>query len=60
MINTLLLFLFIFSILGLMEFIFKLLVSLFSNPPKPIELSTLNLIIYGAFISYVLTYLITI
>jgi hypothetical protein len=58
MINYLLLFGFIFTILLLLRFIFNFSRSVFSNPPVPYEFEKYEQLYYGLSISYVLTYLI--
>lgn len=58
MINYLLLFCFIFTILLLLRFIFNFSRSVFSNPPAPYEFEKYEQLYYGLSISYVLTYLI--
>jgi len=58
MINYLLLFCFIFSILLLTKFVFRFIRSIYSNPPVPYEFEKYEQLYYGIAISYVLTYLI--
>jgi len=60
MINYLLLFCFIFSILLLTKFIFSFIRSVYLNPPVPYEFKKYEQLYYGIAISYVLTYLIMI
>jgi hypothetical protein len=56
-INNIFLFVFIFSILGVFRVFFKLFVSLFGNPPKKLELSNKETILFGLFISYIITFI---
>jgi len=57
-INNLFLFIFIFSLLGVLRVVIKTLVSLFRDPPTPVELTSRETIVFGLFLSYVLTYII--
>jgi len=57
-INNIFLFIFIFSLLGILSVTIKTLVSLFANPPSPVEFTLRETIVFGLFISYVLTYII--
>jgi hypothetical protein len=56
--NYLSLFFFVFSLLGTIKLIFNFLSSMLSTPPKPFEMTNLETITYGVFLSYLLTYII--
>jgi hypothetical protein len=56
--NSLLGFLFIFSILAVINVFYGFVKNLLSTPPKPFEMTLIEKIIYGSFLSYILTYLI--
>jgi len=60
MFNTLPLFtlIFIFSILGVIRLVLSFIKNLSMTPPKPFELNKLDLIVYGLFVSYIITYII--
>lgn len=49
---------FIFSILAIIKLLVEFIVAISSNPPKKFELSKTDKIIYGIFISYILTFII--
>ena len=51
-------FVFIFSIMALLKLIFDFVRAIFSDPPKPFELDKWEIITYGLFVSYIITYLI--
>jgi hypothetical protein len=51
-------FLFVFSLIALLRLGFNFTRALFSNPPKPFEMSISETTIYGIFLSYIITYLI--
>jgi len=51
-------FLFVFSVLALIRFMFNFLRALLSTPPKPIDIKLTETIFYGVFLSYIITYLI--
>jgi len=57
-INTILLFVFIFSVLTVVRTVGRIISSLFSNPPKPIVWGKWELIFLGLAISYCLTFII--
>jgi hypothetical protein len=57
-INNIFLFIFIFSLLGVLRVVIKTVVSLFRDPPTPGELTTRETIVFGLFLSYALTYII--
>jgi hypothetical protein len=57
-INNIFLFIFIFSLLGVLRVVIKTVVSLFRDPPTPVELTTRETIVFGLFLSYALTYII--
>jgi hypothetical protein len=56
-INNLFLFIFIFSLLGILRILSMFIVSLLQNPPKEMVISKRETILFGVFISYVITYL---
>jgi hypothetical protein len=56
-VNNIFLFLFIFSLLGVIRVILMILVSLFRTPPTKVVLSIRETIFFGIFLSYVLTYI---
>jgi hypothetical protein len=56
--NSLLGFLFIFSIFGVINLFYGFVKNLLSTPPKPFEITLIEKIIYGTFLSYIITYLI--
>jgi hypothetical protein len=49
---------FIFSTLAIIKLVVEFLRAIYSNPPKKFEISNTATIIYGIFISYIITYLI--
>jgi hypothetical protein len=49
---------FIFSTLAIIKLVVEFLRAIYSNPPKKFEISNTTTIIYGIFISYIITYLI--
>jgi hypothetical protein len=57
-IDTIYLFVFIFSILTIIKTVGRIISSLFSNPPKPMVWNKGELIFLGLAISYCLTYII--
>ena len=57
-INTIFLFVFIFSVLTVLKTVGRIVSSLFSNPPKPIVWGRGELIFLGFAISYCLTFII--
>jgi|694.fasta_scaffold152064_2 hypothetical protein len=57
-INTIFLFLFIFSIVSCLRIFFKFLISIFQEQPQAIIFDTKSLFFYGCSISYIITYLI--
>jgi len=59
-IETLFLFLFIFSTLSIFRLIFKFIFLLLQNPPEKLILEKNDLIFYGIMLSYIITYLIKI
>jgi hypothetical protein len=56
--NTIFLFVFIFSVLTVLRTVARILSSLFSNPPKKIEWYRGELVYLGLAITYCLTYFI--
>jgi|688.fasta_scaffold116108_3 hypothetical protein len=57
-IDTLFLFLFIFSTLSMINFIFKFIRAIFRPIPEKISLDTMALIYFGLCVSYFITFLI--
>lgn len=57
-IDTLFLFLFIFSVLTVLRTVFRFVSALLQNPPTRLVLEGRELIYFGITISYVLTYII--
>jgi hypothetical protein len=57
-IDTIYLFVFIFSTLTVVKTVGRIISSLFSNPPKPMVWNKWELIFLGLAISYCLTYII--
>jgi hypothetical protein len=57
-INTIFLFVFIFSVLTVLKTVGRIVSSLFTNPPKPIVWGKWELIFLGLAISYCLTFII--
>ena len=57
-INTVFLFVFIFSVLTVLRTVGRIISSLFSNPPKPMVWSKWELMFLGFAISYCLTFII--
>ncbi len=53
-------FIFIFSVISLVRLCFNFFSALLSNPPKPFEFEKYEIIVYGLFVSYIITYLINI
>jgi len=51
-------FILIFSIMALLRLGINFLRAIFSETPKPFEMTILETVIYGLFISYVITYII--
>jgi hypothetical protein len=51
-------FIFVFSVMALLRLSFNFLRAIFSDPPKPFEMDNKETIMYGLFISYIITYLI--
>jgi hypothetical protein len=56
-INNIFLFVFIFSLLGVVRVLAKTIVSLFRTPPTKVEFTNLETIVFGLFMSYIITYL---
>jgi hypothetical protein len=56
--HYLLLFIFVFSVLGFIRIIMNFFKSVFSTPPKPFEQTTTELFINGGFVAYIITFLI--
>ena len=57
--NTIFLFLFIFSVLTVVRTVFRFVRTLSQNPPKPLEFGDRELIFLGITVSYCLTYIIS-
>jgi len=57
--NFLSLFVFFFSIISTLRLLIKFISALLQNPPQKIELSSRELIFYGIFLSYLITYSVT-
>jgi hypothetical protein len=57
--NPILLFLLIYSILAVIRFVGNFFIAILSTPPKKFEASLIETIIYGVFLSYIITYLIS-
>ena len=57
-IDTLLVFLFIFSILSTINIIFKFFVLILQNPPQKLILTLNETLYYGLCLSYIITFLI--
>jgi len=51
-------FLFIFSLVCLLNLVFEFVKNLMSTPPVPFELNVWKKLLYGTILSYILTYLI--
>ena len=56
-IDNIFLFLFIFSVFGVIKPILTFLIGLFSNPPKKLEFTRTENIFFGIFLSYIITYI---
>lgn len=57
-INTIFLFLFIFSLIGVIRLFFKTIILLLQNTPQKLNLQKNELFFYGILISYIITYII--
>jgi hypothetical protein len=51
-------FILVFAIIALLKLLMNFLRALLSDPPKPFELTERENVIYGLFISYIITYII--
>lgn len=51
-------FIFVFSTLGIVRTGINFISSLLSDPPKPLNLSTREIILNGVFLSYIITFII--
>jgi hypothetical protein len=51
-------FIFVFSILATIRLIVGFFKSFLSDPPKPFEITTLELTTHGLFVTYIITFLI--
>jgi hypothetical protein len=56
-INSIFLFLFVFSVLGVLRILGMFILSLFNEPPTVLTFSKTEIIIFGIFLSYIITYL---
>jgi hypothetical protein len=56
-IDNISLFVFIFSLLGVLRVFVNFLTSVFRNPPQMLVMSKLDIILFGLFLSYTITYL---
>ncbi len=56
--NFVTLFIFVYSVLGTLKLTINFLSAMMSTPPKPFELSSVQLVVNGAFMSYIITYII--
>jgi len=56
--NFVTLFIFVYSLLGTIRLIFSFISAMMSTPPKPFELTNIQMIVNGGFISYIITYII--
>jgi|694.fasta_scaffold00190_52 hypothetical protein len=57
-IDTLYLFVFIFSIISITRIFLKFIISLLQTDPKPILFSNREIFLYGLFLTYIITFLI--
>ena len=57
-INTIYLFVFIFSILSISRIVFKFIISLLQTDPKPINIGGREIFLYGLSLTYIITFLI--
>jgi hypothetical protein len=57
-INTIYLFVFVFSLIAVFRIVFRFTVSLLQSEPKKFVMSSRETIYLGLFISYIITYLI--
>lgn len=51
-------FIFIFSIMALLKLGFDFFRAIYSNPPKPFEMTKLSTLMFGLIISYIITFII--
>lgn len=56
--NTIYLFVFVFSLISVFKIVFRFIVSLLQTEPKKFEISGRETIFFGLFLSYIITYLI--
>jgi len=56
-VDNIFLFLFVFSILSVTRISFMFILSLFNDPPTVLTFSKIEIIIFGVFLSYIITYL---
>jgi hypothetical protein len=57
-VEQILTFIFIFSVISLVRLCVNFFRALLSNPPKPFEFEKYETVTYGLFVSYIITYLI--
>ncbi len=57
-INTIYLFVFVFSLIAVFRVVFRFIVSLLQSEPKKFVLNGRETIFFGLFLSYIITYLI--
>lgn len=58
LLTPILTFIFIFSLIWVLRTAFIFFSALFSNPPKPFEISKSEVLVHGLLISYIITFLI--
>jgi len=56
-VSSIFLFLFVFSILGVSRVVGMFILSLFNDPPTVLKFSKNEIIIFGIFLSYIITYI---
>jgi len=56
-ISSIFLFLFVFSVLGVLRVVGMFILSLFNEPPTVLTFSKTEIITFGIFLSYMITYL---
>jgi hypothetical protein len=58
LLHYLFLFIFVFSILGLVRLLINFIKSVSSTPPVPFEQTTTELFLIGGFVAYIITFII--
>ena len=58
-VSNITLFIFVFSVLAMVRLGVNFVSSLLSDPPKPLNLTIREIIISGLFLTYIITYIIT-